>query len=332
MIQFRQTVFICIIFFLFSCNIKTSEHSLPESVGKYGHVLIVIDTAYKNGPVGRIADSLLTQIMYGLPQAEPIFNVNTVPHSGFKDILKRASNIIRINISDNYSADIQLKEDVWAKGQLLIDISADDAETLIKILEKNSSGIPQIIKEKELERWSVHLKNIFKQSLSQKILDSHNLLIVTPEDYYLMESRENDFWIKKEKTIGGHQVIQGMMVYYYPYSSDSAFSSGEMIQNRDSYTYQHIKGMTDSSYMTVYRQYTVSKDTISINGMYAVEYRGLWDMENDFMGGPFLHYTVLDEKNNRIINIDAFVYAPKFKKREYLRELEAIARSLKVNS
>jgi hypothetical protein len=55
-------------------------------------------------------------------------------------------------------------------------------------------------------------------------------------------------------------------------------------------------------------------------------------MENDFMGGPFLHYTLVDEKNNRVIELDAFVFAPKFDKREYLRELEAIVKTVRIVS
>ena len=55
-------------------------------------------------------------------------------------------------------------------------------------------------------------------------------------------------------------------------------------------------------------------------------------MKNDFMGGPYVHYTFVDEENSRVINLDGFVYAPKFNKREYLRELEALLKTAKLNS
>ena len=83
--------------------------------------------------------------------------------------------------------------------------------------------------------------------------------------------------------------------------------------------------------MTIYDGFVPQMDTLMLNGMYAVAYRGLWKMENDFMGGPFVHYTLLDKDQMRIINLDAFVYAPKFNKREYLRELDAIIKGVQVS-
>ena len=46
------------------------------------------------------------------------------------------------------------------------------------------------------------------------------------------------------------------------------------------------------------------------------------------MSGPFLNYTFVDEENNRVVTIDAFVYAPKDKKRIHMKEMEAILYSL----
>jgi hypothetical protein len=48
------------------------------------------------------------------------------------------------------------------------------------------------------------------------------------------------------------------------------------------------------------------------------------------MAGPFLNYYIKDLKNNRTIVIEGFVFSPSVRKREYLVELEAIVRSLKV--
>jgi hypothetical protein len=69
---------------------------------------------------------------------------------------------------------------------------------------------------------------------------------------------------------------------------------------------------------------------VSIDGQYGRLIRGLWRVENNFMGGPFISLSTYDEVNNRIITIEGEVFAPKFDKREYLRELEAIIFSLKL--
>jgi len=66
-----------------------------------------------------------------------------------------------------------------------------------------------------------------------------------------------------------------------------------------------------------------------INGLEAYEIRGIWEVKNDFMGGTFINYSFIDKKNNRILCLDGFVYAPNQDKRDYIFELEAIFKSLK---
>ena len=69
-------------------------------------------------------------------------------------------------------------------------------------------------------------------------------------------------------------------------------------------------------------------NVLNLKNNYTIEIRGLWNVYGDFMGDPFLSLTVLDEKRKRVITVDGYVYAPKFNKRNYLRQVEAILYSL----
>jgi hypothetical protein len=82
--------------------------------------------------------------------------------------------------------------------------------------------------------------------------------------------------------------------------------------------------------MKTEQRYPVIRNEMAKNGEFLVELRGLWRLENAFMGGPFLSHTILDEKNNRIVTIEGFVYAPSLDKRNYVRELEAILQTFEV--
>ena len=48
------------------------------------------------------------------------------------------------------------------------------------------------------------------------------------------------------------------------------------------------------------------------------------------MGGPFVSYTLLDTVYNRVVTVDGFLYAPSDPKRDLLRQVEAILKSLTV--
>lgn len=48
------------------------------------------------------------------------------------------------------------------------------------------------------------------------------------------------------------------------------------------------------------------------------------------MAGPFLNYIIQDTINNRLLVMEGFVFSPSIQKRNYMVELEAIFRSLKI--
>jgi len=260
----KKSSFLVIVALAFACgNVKVDKASLPNSSGKYGEVLVVVDTTYENRKTGEQLEQIFYKAMDGMPQQEAMFRMSTVAPRGFQSILKRSRNVLKLSIGNGKKTDINIERDVWAKNQLLIQITAASDEDAARILEKNTKTIRDYFNEEELKR--------LKEQYSIK-----------PQD--------------------------------------------------DLITGKYIQGARDNSYMQVYEEYSPETQEINLNGSYAMEYRGLWNMANDFMGGPFLHYTFVDEKNNRVVNLDAFVFAPKFNKREYLRELEAILKSVKLVS
>jgi hypothetical protein len=66
------------------------------------------------------------------------------------------------------------------------------------------------------------------------------------------------------------------------------------------------------------------------NGKYCGELRGLWEMQGDMMGGPFVSHARLDEKNNRVVVVEGFVFAPETNKRNYIRRIEAALYTLQL--
>jgi uncharacterized membrane protein YcgQ (UPF0703/DUF1980 family) len=78
---------------------------------------------------------------------------------------------------------------------------------------------------------------------------------------------------------------------------------------------------TDMKFPMVYKEYTYKDE-------YTAELRGLWYTDHDFMGGPFVSLSKVDEINGRIVTIEGFVYAPKTSKRNYVAQLEAVLHTL----
>ncbi len=325
--------FIIALFFLTSCEFgEEKSKTLPSSSGKYGEVLVVIDSTLFNGSIGDRVKEIFNKAMPALPQQETQFRMANVDPADFKSILKRSRNVFKIELKENSKAGVSIIRDVWAKNQLLIQISANTLDQAESILAKNKQTIRDYYNEEELKRLKQQYLKKPQKDLSDKIEKKLQIKLLIPPAFIEMASNESALWLKKEKYLGEHQVMQGLIIYSYPYDSDSTFSVDELVANRNSYTQELIRGSRDSSFMAVYEDFKPMKSILNINDQYVAEYRGLWNMKNDFMGGPFIHYTFVDEANNRVINLDGFVYAPKFNKREYLRELQAIMNSFELSS
>ncbi len=324
-------LYLTAIFFFLACDgLNEREKILPPISGKYGEVLVVVDTSFENHETGRAIREIFLAPQVGLPQMETQFRMSTVSPGAFKSILKRGRNIFKLNIKASHKVDLKIVKDVWAKGQLLIQLYAPDDETASRILRKNSQTIRDYFNEEEIKRLQNQHRVKVQKDLKSELIKKYQLSIDLPPSYALMDSLRDGFWIKKEMKVGEHQVMQTLFCSLRNYQSDSVFTSSEMISQRNKFTKKMIKGARQGSYVKVYDEYKPDNKELNMAGIYAMEYRGLWKMENDFMGGPFLHYTLVDEVNMKVIELDGFVYAPKFNKREYLREIEAILKTIKL--
>jgi hypothetical protein len=47
------------------------------------------------------------------------------------------------------------------------------------------------------------------------------------------------------------------------------------------------------------------------------------------MGGPFYSFSFINSDQTAVVTVDGFVYAPEEYKRDYLREVESIVKSLR---
>ena len=93
---------------------------------------------------------------------------------------------------------------------------------------------------------------------------------------------------------------------------------------------KYIPGQIEGSYMITEEAYTPHVFEIEMLGRKTFETRGKWEVKDMYMAGPFLSYSVVDKPNNRIVVVEGFTFAPSIKKRDYMFELEAILKTLKI--
>ena len=80
------------------------------------------------------------------------------------------------------------------------------------------------------------------------------------------------------------------------------------IEKRDSVMKANLPGAKEGMYMVTADSMFVDARNIAVQGDYAYEVRGLWEMENDAMGGPFVSHARVVRTIGRIGGVEGFVY------------------------
>ena len=316
---------LCVTVFISSCK-NDDNPTLPQITGKAGEIIVVIEKKYWESAVGSSLRSCLASEHIALPQPEPIFDLVNIPRSAFSGILKSHRNILLIEIKTGVKPSITIRKDAWATPQLVISIMAPDAASFTQLIKKNKKRLIDAIETIERNRLITKYASLEKKSISEKLLKKFHLSMTVPKGYEIAKEAENIIWIRRETP----ETSQGILIYHYANTGSNIFTKENIITVRDSVTKLHIPGPTEGSYMTTMHDYPVTIRSMNFYGFRAVETRGLWDVHGDFMGGPFISYTLIDEQRNRVVVAEGYVYAPKFNKRNYLRQLEAILYSLKI--
>ena len=126
-----------------------------------------------------------------------------------------------------------------------------------------------------------------------------------------------------------------ILIYSYPYTAQEQFSNDSIIAVRNEVMGRLVSAQVAGSHMgteykhfpPVSRQVAALRDTVG--GFYAIETRGLWKiLDGEAMGGPFVSLTRLDQVNARVVTAETFLFAPGQKKRNAMRQCEAILYSL----
>ena len=305
-----------------------NERLLTSATGSIYECLIVSPNTVK-APLCEVMEA----DMYGLPQMEATFTVTHVTNAQFDDFLKSTRNILFIDINPNKYTFVKVlkSRDVWSKPQAMIRIQAPSDEALLDYWSANGESLREWFVREELARQILFYRaNTNKDARAYLNEQGYDLLI--PEDFITVQ-KGDVLWCCNNKG----PMRKDIVVYSYPYTAQEQFSCDSIVAMRNAILGQLVSAQVEGSYMgteykhfpPVTRQVPALRD--SVGGFYAMETRGLWKIYNgEAMGGPFVSLTRLDQVNGRVVTAEVFLFAAGQKKRNAMRQLEAILYTLQM--
>ncbi|WP_142784494.1 DUF4837 family protein [Changchengzhania lutea] len=320
----RTLLLVFTVFTLISCGDGKNDRIIFDSAGKINDVSVVIDNTMWDGRVGEAIRNVLSSPIYGLPQDEPIFSINQIPSSVFDGFITKSRTILKVEMGK--PAGVTYKNNVYAKPQRVVIVSGQNKDEIIQQVSDNASKIVDVFKNIEI----YEKQRLIKKTLyNSKTLTEKLGLKINFHSGYRVAKEEDDFiWIRRDINTG----TLNLMIYELPFDAITKTDSTvrQIIKIRDSIGKMHIAGPTEGSYMITENAYTPFHSEIILDNKPTLETKGLWDIKNAFMSGPFINYAIEDKINNRWVVVEGFAFAPSVEKRNHIFELESIIKSIKI--
>jgi hypothetical protein len=353
--QIKLISFLVLAFLMSGCTneVTDSFRPVPVAIGKLNQVIIVADKDVIEGFVGDSLRYYYEGPYLILPQPEPIFDLRyfTPDDLEHQPLRKELTNyIILANLSDEDSPTTKMvkkdlgeenirrsKEDLsyncpvsrdrWAKNQLVFYQFAWTYDQLVENIITNFPSVSTRIKahdERGIEKTVFHTgNNISAQNKAKKTM---SVDIGIPADYVEAMDDGEILWLRRNTD----KYSSNLIIKTVPYEDQSQLSPEGLKAIRDEIGRKYISSNIENSYVKVNDEDLPMFTSVkTVNGNYVLEARGIWEMENDYMAGPFISYLVYNPDKKELLFVDGFVLAPSRAKRDYMQHLEYILNGIK---
>ena len=321
-----KALIICILgCILYSCSESSNKSKIKNKTTDSApwELLLIVDKEWAKTSEGEIFMNVINSEIPGLGQSEPNFKVLSINPSGFSKTYQAFANIIIAEHGSKYSKPkMKIVRDLYAHPQTVLYLTAPNGKELSEYAALHRDEIMELFTSKELAGMQATLKKKYSLQVMSQAKKQFGISINAPKDIDAIKKGKDFFWassLQEDNRLN-------LCLYTIPLRQFNDIE--EIIALHDSVLKTNVQGEKENQYIQTV-QYGLYITSFMLKDNRAVtEIRGLWEMENDMMGGPFILNIEADSTNNRLIFSEGFVYAPEKKKRNYIRSLEAALRTL----
>lgn len=337
---------------IYECLVVMNDNPLTqEQLNEVGKYSLVNEASGYTKPIANLYDlveAIMAADMPCMPQVEPYFRLTHVTSAQFDDMFKPTRNILFVDINPEKYTQLKAKvsNDYWSTPQAICRIQVPSQEEFVNYWLEHGTEIREWFVNQEIKRQTKFYRASTNKD-ARAILQAQGYDLLLPEDYIVI----------MDTTLGGASTYsmrptmiepdirllwccnnkgpmrRDIIVYSYPYTDKNTFTADFLNAKRDAVLSRIITGSVEGSYMgTEYKVIPPQIRTIMVNdSTSATEIRGLWKiLDGEAMGGPYVSHTRLDQVNGRVVTIETFLYAAGQKKRNALRQAEAILYTLQL--
>ena len=309
-----------------SCRQKSGSSGIKVdnfSTGKAGEMILAIDTNYWSKAAVKAIYEVIQQPQPAINQIEPMFDVIQCSNAYYKASFMRHRNIVQFDNNPDYAGNtFEIARNPITSPQVLIKIRGNQQDSCLALFLAHKDEIVKAMYDNDIARLQNAHRKLNNPVIEKKIKEKFGLSMTIPDGYFVGREEEDFLWLCFRTPKNDRFV----MLYKSPRYE---LTKENIVAERDRITKAYIQGAVAGAYPLVanIEGYPMAQN-IQIRYHNGVELRGLWETVRDKMGGPFYSFTQISPDSTSCITVDGFVYAPQEQKRDYLREVEAVVKSI----
>ena len=320
---------------------------LPAAFGKANKLVVIADSTWWEEGLRDSVDYTFGAPFLILPRPEPLYDLThfdykeleykparkelrsylIVSHEGLRG--SKIDDLIRKDLGDSvlpagkpYS--VKLVQNRWATNQVIFYIYGRNAEEVYRAIVERGPAMLSKLKEHDLpiiESQAYAARE--NAALGNQVRELTGASFRIPGEFVTGLDIDSSLWLRKDAT----DITLSLMFRKIPYTSPEQFSLEGFRAIHDRMT-RIVTSQIENTRMQVDdRDLPMFFSQQSLDGQYAMEVRGIWSMQNDFMGGPFISYLIQSPDQRSLIVATGFIYGPGKSKREWMQQLEVILRT-----
>lgn len=305
---------------------------LPPSTGAVQEIVAVVDSSLFTENTRAALYEALCPLATGLPQKERRAKLYVIPRSAFSRTYRTMRHLIQVEQADSSGGTngLSVSKDLFAAPQHVFTLTAHDEADAVAQIERSGAYIGQAIRQNAIDALQERFSRITNTRL--KAVSRLGIDISIPNYYHVARAEKDFVWLTMDIARQGVKGSAHILLYRLD-SRTAAAAKGDAVALRDTVARRYVPGQPEGSYMQTEKDAVrVGREKAMLGQTPATFSCGYWRMKGDYMGGPFINYTVIDPADSTVYGADGFVYLPSQEKGAYMLELEAILRTFRPAS
>lgn len=337
-------------------KVKKVESIEKYAFGRVNQLLVVSDSQLWEGPVGDTFFYYFAGPYLLTPQPEAIFDITHFTPEAFAARSSRrefrmilfvadmnepdeaTARLIRNDLGEQKLKQIKEKgcsvvvgKDKWAKRQTIFYVVGFGEDKLAQCI---ANHFPVVAKRINNEDQEIIEATVYQADqnfeANEELLKQFGLNMRVPGDFLKAKSNSSldAIWLRRDV----RDVHVGLIIHKRPYVSKKQLTKEGMKSIIDELGPMISSWIVGSKMKVDDRNLPMLVEKTTFNNRYTLVGRGIWEMDKDFKGGPFVCYEILDEANAQLYVLYGYVFAPGKDKRNYLQEVEHIIKTAQIAS